>query len=373
MRAEKEKQDRDKLFEDYWSKFETPFWSTEVKRGGRTYSRLDLGLRYFLIAKTGEMVDARRVNEKYRDWVAIQPPKYPSVREELADFSRYGFTYQRYEESSSSQLPSTDLRRVLVDFDVSTAMPLILYLELDCGLNDKQISECLFIIESFIARRLFTGEETKEYNKLFAEIVGGLQGTKGEQVEPALVNLLLTGGGTTRHWPTDPEVIEQAISRNVSNDLKTPALRLILERLEIALRGKKAENNFIAEGLQIEHVLPQSWSSNWPLQGKIIPWDVAHYPILAKDEFIGLSDDIRYRNTILQSLGNLTLLNPYLNPAASNGPFTLKLDEYKNSVLQLNRYFDNITDWDEDAIGERGRKLGELLCSIWPRPSEVTS
>ena len=60
MRAEKEKQNRDQIFDEYWSKFETPFWSGEIKRAGRTYSRLDLGLRYFLIAKTGQLVDADR-------------------------------------------------------------------------------------------------------------------------------------------------------------------------------------------------------------------------------------------------------------------------------------------------------------------------
>ena len=61
MRAEKQKQDRDQLFSDYWGEFETPFWSLEVKRGGRTYSRLDIALRHFLAAKTGNLVDARRV------------------------------------------------------------------------------------------------------------------------------------------------------------------------------------------------------------------------------------------------------------------------------------------------------------------------
>src|SRR5205814_7517161 len=47
MRAEKEQQDRDSIFNDYWSKFETPFWSTELTRAGRSYSRFDLGLRFF--------------------------------------------------------------------------------------------------------------------------------------------------------------------------------------------------------------------------------------------------------------------------------------------------------------------------------------
>ena len=70
-------------------------------------------------------------------------------------------------------------------------------------------------------------------------------------------------------------------------------------------------------------------------------------------------------------LGNLTLVNQYLNPAASNGSFQMKLAEYKNSVLRLNRYFDGLATWDEDAIRTRGQVLGELICKIWPRPPET--
>ena len=370
MRVEKEKLDRDAIFDEYWSKFETEFWNKDVKRGGQTNSRLDWGLRYFLMAKTGELVDTRRVNEAYQRWIAVKPPIYPTIREELADFIRYGNIFQMYDDPSSSLLPSTDLRRILKDFDVSTALPLILYLELDSGLNIEQIAKCLFIVESFIARRVLTCDETKEYNKFFVEIIGGLHGLKGDQVKPALCKLMLAGKGTTRRWPTDADVIENVIDRQLYSELRTPSLRLILERLEVASRGKKAENAFIAEGLQIEHVMPQKWSTHWPLKGKVIPQNVVDYPVLATNDLKELSDDIRSRNATLQTLGNLTLLNPYLNPAASNGSFELKRVEYKNSVLQLNRYFDSKTEWDEQSIGVRAMALGKLLCIIWPRPPE---
>ena len=155
------------------------------------------------MAKTGEMVDARRVNEEYRRWISVKPARYATVRDELADFSKHSDVYQHYENALLSSLPSTDLRRILLDFDVSTALPLIIYLELDAGLDEQQIVNCLFVVESFIARRVFTGEETKEYNKLFVEIIGSLRGLTGEQVMPALVKKLLAGGGSTRHWPTD--------------------------------------------------------------------------------------------------------------------------------------------------------------------------
>ncbi len=372
MRAEKEKVDRDAIFNEYWNKFETTFWSTEIRRGGRSYSRLDLALRFFLMAKTGNMVDARRVNEEYRRWVSTQAVRYPTVRDELRDFARYGDAYQRYEEGSSVRLPSTDLRRVISDLDVSTVLPLVLYLELDAGLDLEQSRECLSLVECFIARRMLVGEETKEYNKLFVEIVGNLSGLSGLHVKPALVKKLLAGGGSTRHWPTDAEIIEVAIGRPVFSTLRTPALRLILERLEIASRSKKSEGTEIPEGLQIEHVMPQSWASYWPLKGKAIPANVVAFPHLATEELGTLGGAIRHRNVQLQTLGNLTLLNKYLNPAASNGAYETKLVEYKNSVLRLNRYFDVQETWDEDAISRRARGLGELFCRVWPRPADDT-
>jgi len=369
MRAEKEQIDRDEIFAEYWSKFETDFWSMDVRRGGRTYSRLDLGLRFFLMAKTGQMVDARRVNEEYRRWVSAHPPRYATVKDELADFTRHGEAYQRYESAIPSELPCTDLRRVLMDFDVSTALPLVMFLELEAGLDAEQSKDCLDAVESFIARRVLAGEETKEYNKLFVDVIGSLRGLSGAAVLPALRKKLLEGGGTTRHWPTDGEVVERAISRPVFKMIKTPALRLILERLETHHRNKKTENSDVPAGLQIEHVLPQKWDAHWPLKGVSIPADVALYPHMAQGELAPLADAVRLRNSTLQTLGNLTLLNRYLNPAASNGSFESKLVEYRNSVLRLNRHFDAATAWDEDAIAKRGKALGEAICKIWPHPS----
>ncbi|MEQ1599153.1 MAG: DUF262 domain-containing HNH endonuclease family protein [Methylotenera sp.] len=369
MRAEKEKLNRDIIFDNYWSEFESSFWSSEIKRGGRTYSRLDLGLRYFLMAKTGQMVDARRVNEEYRKWISANPPRYPSVVEELTDFSKHSQVYKKYETAISSNLPSTDLKRILIDFDVSTALPLIAYLELEAGLDENQLLECNLTLESFIARRVITGEENKEYNKFFVEVLGSLRGIKADQVHFTLHKKLLSGGGTTRIWPSDEELTNKVINKKLFKELRTPALRLILERLELFERNKKSESTEIPHDLQIEHILPQSWSTYWLLGGREIPTKVTEYPrFYAKDDLVELVDDIEARNKLLQTLGNLTLLNKYLNPAASNGSYEMKIIEYKNSVLRMNRYFDHKIEWNEESIKERGKLLGEQLCKIWPKP-----
>ena len=367
MRAEKEKADRDALFADYWSKFETPFWSFEVKRGGRTYSRLDLALRHFLTVKTGALIDARRVNEEYRRWIAGSPPPYPTVRAELSDFCRYADAIRDF-EGVPAGAKSTDIGRVLRDLDISTAIPLVLFLRLEAGLSEEQLSDCFATVESFVVRRAFSGEETKEYNKLFVEIVAALRGRTGAQVQPALEAKLLLGGGTTRAWPTNEQIIERALSAPLYEPRRQPLLRLLLERVELRMRGKKSEGDAIPTGLQIEHVLPQSWYAHWPVDGTPVSQYQAVYPASLDAEQPSLAEAIRTRNAAVNRLGNLTLLNQYLNPAASNGGLDLKLTEYKHSVLRLNRYFDGLSLWDEAAIRDRGRIMGEMITSIWPRP-----
>lgn len=228
------------------------------------------------------------------------------------------------------------------------------------------------LIEAFIARRAFVAAGTREYSRLFVELVAGLHGKSVETVEPTLRQRLLSGGGATRYWPTDDEVIKHAISRPAFGVLKPPALRLVLERLELASRTKKSEVAPIKPNLQMEHVLPQKWAEHWPLQGQSVPDAVASYPYLtAQDayrEFAPLADAIRTRSNVLHMLGNLTLVNRYLNPAASNAAYADKLVQYANSVLRLNRYFVGIAVWDEATITRRGHQLAQLLCMVWPRP-----
>lgn len=373
MRAEKEHSDRDKLFADYWGKFETGFWSLEVKRGGRTYSRLDLALRHFLSVKKAELVDARRVNEEYKRWIGGNPPRYASVREELADFSRYANIFQQCESATGQNLKCTEIIRVIRDFDVSTAIPLLLFLRLEAELSPEQLIDCLGVMQSYIVRRAFLGEETKEYNKMFLEVIGDISAHKGAAVLPALQNKLLLGRGTTRVWPSDKQIIEAALRKPIYKDLKQTALRLILERLELGLRGKKSEDEEMADGLQIEHVMPQTWWTNWPLDGQTVKRDITHWWHSPTEEEKPLVGPARARSAAVQTLGNLSLLNKHANPAASNGALDLKLTEYGHSVLRLNRYFDKVAQWDENAIAKRGQELAELFCKIYSRPTSESA
>lgn len=372
MRAEKAKEDRDVLFADFWGKFETDFWSYEVRRAGRTYSRLDIALRHFLSAKKGALIDARRVNEEYKSWIEVQPPRYATVRDELADFSRHAELFKEFEVQKQGR-KSSDLLRVVQDLDVSTCVPLILYLSLETQLSKPDLILCLGYIESFLVRRVITGSDNKEYNKFFVEVVGTLSGVTNAEVSNALKTKLVSGGGSTREWPTDDDVKTAVLERPIYNALRQPALRLILERLELSLRGKKTESEEIPAGLQIEHVMPQRWTTHWPIGDEFVEQHTVDFPWAARETQKHLGPAVRARITGVQTLGNLTLLNQYLNPAAANGPFDLKRAEYDHSVLRLNRYFAERTNWNEAAIEIRGKMLADRICQIWPRPGQAQS
>lgn len=170
-------------------------------------------------------------------------------------------------------------------------------------------------------------------------------------------------------WPTDEQVTERALIAPIYTTLRQAALRIILERCELNLRGKKTESEGVALGLQIEHVLPVRWWEHWPINGQTIGWYEAAYPSTLAESDPELAEAIRQRNALLQTIGNLTLLNEYLNPAASNGGFDLKKAEYTNSVLRLNRYFDDRSSWDEADIQDRSTVMAKMICAIWRRPS----
>jgi hypothetical protein len=295
------------------------------------------------------------------------PPRYKSIVDELSHLIAHCEYFRQY-DSAPSDLPSTDFKRVVRDLDASTAMPLVQFIALEAGLSETQQNECFQIIESYLIRRAIVGAENKEYNKLFPEVVGALSGSAPDEIRSKLERKFLSGGGTTRSWPSDPVLTDAVSTRNLYNGMRLSALRLLLERLEINLRGKKTETKSIGDGLTIEHALPESWSEHWPLNGKTIPANAVKYQSLLKEELEPLADAVRARNAALQTLGNLTLLNRWANPAASNFAFPKKKSEYSNSVLLLNRYFDPIQDWNEERIALRSKSLAEAICKIWPRP-----
>ena len=80
------------------------------------------------------------------------------------------------------------------------------------------------------------------------------------------------------------------------------------------------------------------------------------------------------RDRIIQSIGNLTLVNERLNTILSNGPWESKRKGLgEHSVLFLNK---DLLDkapatWDEAAIADRARRLCQAAIKVWPHADGI--
>jgi hypothetical protein len=146
--------------------------------------------------------------------------------------------------------------------------------------------------------------------------------------------------------------------------LLRPRLRMVLEALEDQRRTEKSEPGRCPRNLTVEHVMPRAWREHWG--GDVV------------DEVQAV-----HRDALVETLGNLTLVNHHLNPALSNRPWTdaeavgrglgstgKRSELLKHSTLKLNADLvsGNPEAWTEAAIRERTSRLARKLAQIWPRP-----
>jgi hypothetical protein len=116
--------------------------------------------------------------------------------------------------------------------------------------------------------------------------------------------------------------------------------------------------------LTIEHVMPQGWEAHWPLPA-------GH-----------TEEDMEARSRLVQTMGNLTLVNNRLNPALSNAAWPIKKAGIADhSVLFLNKDIltrtpsfvprrSRASGWNPPARRWPGARkpTGALWCQVHPKP-----
>ena len=184
----------------------------------------------------------------------------------------------------------------------------------------------------------------------------------------------------TNSWPNNYILKDKILNRPIYREEKGKPKALVNIFLEIEdfSRNSMQERIKIAtENLTIEHIMPQKWYENWPLNGQSITEDefaISAQAIYTENDVNGVYHLIDKRNSSLNTLGNLTVLTNSLNPSVSNDSYKKKRPEIiKKSILILNSYFQDIQDWDEGSIKERSEGLYEKIIEIWAFPTSNVS
>ena len=101
LRAARTGLDQEALYNEFWKRFDDPFWREEVKQGRLLRPRSDLFMQHFLASRIGEDMPIKHLFAEYKHWIERKNPFSSSIREELAALARQGDHFRRILEPKS--------------------------------------------------------------------------------------------------------------------------------------------------------------------------------------------------------------------------------------------------------------------------------
>ena len=153
-------------------------------------------------------------------------------------------------------------------------------------------------------RRALSGLTAKNLNRVFQSL-SQVFVEKGASVG-ALQEFFAKRPGDSTRFPDEKEFRDGLLTKAAYTLAPNTRIKDVLWELELASRSRFAEEIPMPAGLWTEHVLPQSWTEAWPFEeGAFV------------ERFSG-NPKAKARDTIVQTLGNLTLLTGGLNISVGN-------------------------------------------------------
>ncbi len=340
------------VYEDYLDRFDDQWWRQEVGRGVQARPRTDVFLDYWLESKIESPVSARRVFRQFQTYLEIRQNLTAEVIDELvrdADYFRKWESPEGWEVSRESLF---HFRRR--EMGVGVIWPVLLRLNKTVP-GQTERNRCFDTLESYFARRLIVGRQARSYDRVAMDLLKALPGEAetGADANENLLAVLLSYSWAGALWPSDAELKEATLSRWMPGYVRRFALAAIERHLISDMAGSQTEIANLHR-LHIEHIMPVGWKSeDWPLPDS--------------DEPEGARRD---RVAMIQTMGNLTLLNRRLNQAVSNSSWAIKremLEVSDNLFLTSQLLKDAGDEWTENGIQARSEWMCDQLREIWPR------
>ena len=332
---------------DIWGNLDDRWWRMEARQGRLLRPRLDMLLNYWLAMRKGAEVPPLKVFDEFRSYVGDQ--------EVHAVMSEVKQDLRNYREFESTRGRSPEEKSFYYHVDVMQAGVITPVLLLLLSAEEGTRIRAFNALESFLVRRMICRQTTKDYNRLVLDLAGRLrEGGLGKAGAVTAV-FLREQMADARVWPSDQDLAHAMVTSPLYRLLTRGRLRLVLEGIEHRLRSSgKSEQTDVPRNLTIEHLIPVGWSQDkWPLP-KDVDTVAATYQ----------------RNTLIHTIGNLTLATQKLNSSMSNDPWACKREELQeHSVLLLNNELLSHTSWSEETIRSRGRRMAELVSERWPGPA----
>ena len=355
QRLEAEGVDMQRAYAEDWP-FESKFWESEVSVGRYTLSRGSLFLAQWLGSRTGEEISPKTTFNRFKHFVEHDIGQkmsdlLPVIKEQADLYEKW--TTMAAEPDRSLTVVEMCVYRMRAA-GVELLKPLLIWLH-ESGRDVPQgtVSEVVAAAESWVVRRQMLRLPSADLGRIVADLIRVHRDTPASELAEQVRGHLTRLGTASTYWPGDDEVRTALMTEAAYRRYPRGRLRMFLEAVEDDLRAATGQPPVPRRGYPIEHVLPQSWESNWAVEGLAAEQD---------------------RSAHVHRVGNLTLLTTSLNSSVSNGPWLG--DKGKRAQLQqhdtflMNRDFrdDKTEVWDERRIDERSAEMIDVFLRVWPVP-----
>lgn len=348
--------DTGRAYAEDWP-FDRRFWETEVSVGRYRVSRSSLFLNQWLGSRLGEEISPQQTFARFK--VYIEHDSGQKMADLLPTIK------QQAEQYESWTVAADDRDRQLTPVEMSVyrmkaselelLKPVLIWLhEPDRHLPGDVIADVVAVLESWIIRRMFLRLTTSDLGRVVAEIIRIHRDAPAAELVDRVSGHLARLNVSSTYWPGDAEIRAALIDEAAYRRFRAARLRLFLEAVEDEFRHGTNQPQVPRRGYPIEHILPQKWQDNWPVDG--------------------LDAEIE-RGAHVHRLGNLTLLTSSLNSKVSNSAWTVKRERLRDhdTLLLNSRLLSQAGDrWAEDTIDARSSQLIDVLLRVWPAPEGHT-
>lgn len=338
------------------------YWDQEVTTGRFRRTFIDLFFYAFLQIKMQDAelkVKAEHKNafsnvvklfDSYKEFIRTYlPGKKNSLLSEIKEYANVFRKSIRKDVSDGELTAQAGLDRlnvIIFNLDTATLIPYLLFVEKNVS-DTAQKASIYEYLESYIMRRLVCKETTKNYNQLFGErLILNRILTRAE-----LASWISGQDEKVNRMPTDVEVSAAFSTAHLTNKYATGVLYLI----ESKVRNRSFHSTQLLgiNKYSLEHMMPKKWRNNW--------------------EFTGTDAEADMRDSILLTLGNLTIITQSLNASIRDADWSTKRDgqgekgglrKYADGIEMLSKYL-SLDEWNETTIEERAEDLTQYALHCW--------
>ncbi len=354
------------LYEKWWKPFDqdAEFWRATIGSGHAARARIDTFLLNWLTRQTRMPVPPKHLYDRFLKYVGARAASAGGtacdVESVLTDIFDDALRYRRIDAPVGWSRFDIFLRRLKV-FDFVVFQPVLLALMGRPGTDETDLGRIATAFESWLLRRMVCEEQTRGYGTFAITLLDAIAGLD-ENSPAADVVISELKNPKALGTPDDDRFRQAWCGKQFYRYFRRDRVLLILRAIEEHYMTASALGEpivaFNYEALQIEHILPQSWEANWPIQP---------------------DGDRALREHRVHAIGNLTLVSDKLNPTLSNAAWldqprkerpTLrgKRTEFGHSNLAMNsRLVATYPEkWDESSIDARALELFDIARIIWP-------